>query len=257
MFESIGLGGFLDSLSNTEKFTFISLWIASIGAVVAIRKEQKERQLREREYVDKIRLSAGATITKLDKWKRIAMMFFEDIQPILIDANTFLSKSKDPTEVRDFLWREISKARVTLTHKFYEEQTQIGYSELYIYDPALVTLFDEAMDLIEKTINVTTYLVLKDMQNDIMDLWDQNNGKNEVRNISYNVLAESTFRHSESCKKYLMAISSAFQEEVIQLIKASDQQIFKKEITIKSPKLVLPPFSSFGDSMRNEVIIFK
>jgi hypothetical protein len=240
MIESTGLGGFLDSLSNTEKLTFISVWIAFIGALVAFYKDQKERRLKEREYVDKIRLSAGATITKLEKLKRIAMMFFEDIQPILTDTSTFFSKSKDPVEVRDFLWREIINARLTMTHKLYEEQTQIGYSELYLYDPELVALFYEAMDRIEKAINEAIYLMNNDIQNDIRNFWDRNTDKNEI-NIPDNVLLATTIMRSHQCREYIMEVSSAYKEEVLRLIKASDPQIFKKEISISSPEQVLPP----------------
>ncbi len=73
----------------SDILTSASILIAACGLMYTLFKD---RQLRKREYSDKIRRAAAETVVSLERWKELALRFYSAIQPLITDADVMLTR---------------------------------------------------------------------------------------------------------------------------------------------------------------------
>jgi len=217
-------------ISVGNLLTTISV-IVAIASLLVIWK--KDRQLRKREYADRIRHAAARTATALDRLRILALRFYEDIQPLLTDADVLLTKDTDPISTRDFLWRNLVAARATSSQRISDEKVEIEYVDLYGYDPRIQPSFTSVVRRL-KTADQNSYdQLLQLTQQDILRMesvrppYESAQLGNALRATCSKVVAE--------LERKLEGILVPFRQEMIDLISASDDSIVGKKLTLLSP----------------------
>lgn len=121
-----------------------ALTIAVSAATLAYTR-RKDRLLREREYADRIRHAAGLTIARLERWQRIVISIFDEIQPAFVDVDRWAVAGKDLELISDYLWKELSKARAQAAQRIMEEEIELSYLDLYSYDRGVHERFNHVI----------------------------------------------------------------------------------------------------------------
>lgn len=109
----------------------------------------RDRALRLKEYADRIRHGAALIVVKADRWREIASHFFDELRPVIIDADTKLRS--DPVDaIRDFWWKEVSLVYANARKAILDEEIENAYLDFYGYDPSVRDPFFSAMNELRK-----------------------------------------------------------------------------------------------------------
>jgi hypothetical protein len=57
---------------------------------------------------DDLELVSGG---RLDRWRKLALQLYDNIEPLITDADTMLVEGEDLVKTRDYLWRGIVECR--------------------------------------------------------------------------------------------------------------------------------------------------
>jgi hypothetical protein len=213
-----------------------------VSIVALLYAWYKDRLLKKKEYADRVRRAASLVTAKLERWRELALRFFEDIQPLITDADMMLTKEQDTIAARDFLWRGLVAAHAESSRRILDEQIEISYSELYGYDSRIRLLFSGTIQLL-KQIEASMYnKVLYATQANVLNL-------EKAKSQIYSAQLGNTLR--DSCGNIALELETAmdnvlnpFREEIMKFIEASDSDIVNKRVDISSPDKVLPTFEA-------------
>lgn len=221
------------SFSFKEILTVVSILVSILVLLYAWRKD---RVLKKKEYADRIRHASGLVTAKLERWRELALRFFDDVQPLITDADTMLIKEQKAILTRDFLWRGLVTARAASTRRILEEQIEIAYADLYGYDARIRTLFTSAVHLLREIDESTFGEVLEETQANVLNL---SGAEGEVQSAHLgNALRETCADLASQLGSKLDEVLVPFREEMIKLIEANDSDIFNKRVEISSPEKV-------------------
>jgi hypothetical protein len=215
--------------------TAVSIIVSIIALLYAW---YKDRLLRKKEYADRIRRATSLVTAKLERWKELALRFFEDIQPLITDTDMMLTKEQNNIAARDHLWRGLVATHAESTRRILDEQIEISYSELYGYDSRIRLLFIGTIQLLKQIEHSTFTKVLYATQANVAKL-------ETVKGQIYSAQLGNTLRYS--CGNIALELGTAiddvlnpFRAEIMKLIEASDSDIVNKRVYISSPDKVLP-----------------
>jgi hypothetical protein len=204
----------------------------------------KDRQLRKKEYADKIRNSSGKIISKLDRWKELLLHFFDDIQPIITEIDGFLVQKGDVTEARDRLWIGLHRARAKTFQRIMNEQIEMAYADLHGYDPRIQELFTktvEKMKSIDIELNKNFLYV---SQREVLRLKERKrplkSGQlgNQLRTISDIYLQQYRIEMNK--------VIIPFSLEMMKLIKLTDDKIVDRDIEIPDISKIFNPIADLS-----------
>src|ERR1035438_5975813 len=152
--------------------TAASVIIAATGLLFTMRQANL---LRRKEYADRIRKSASETSAALDRWKTLCLRMYEDIQPLLTDADMELVETGDLVITRDHLWRSLVGVRAKATERITAEKIETAYASLYGYDARIYGLFTAVTESI-RAIDEDAYAnLLAETQDDVVHMKSENN----------------------------------------------------------------------------------
>lgn len=215
--------------------TIVSLALSVIALIVTINRDQ---ELKRKEYADRIRRSASTTVAKLNRWRDLTVQFFDEIQPLITEADMLLVKDKNVLTARDTFWKGLGEARIKIAQRIIEEQIEIAYVELYGYDPRIQTLFTEVIDRL-KIIDLNFFQqALYSTQNEILGLRAQK--KPYVSAQLGNQLRNTCYEISSECKRLMDDAIEPFGKEMIALIGSDDKKIVERKITVRSVSTLYP-----------------
>jgi hypothetical protein len=216
-------------VSIGDLLTIISIVISIIALLVAW---SKDRELKRTEYADKIRQAAALVTAKLERWRELSLCFFDDIQPLITEADVALVKGQGVVNVRDSFWHELAHIRTTLLQRIIDEQIQIAYADLYGYDPRIRVLFSEAirrLKLIDQSVyEQTLYLT----QADVLGLQSAPQPFNSAQ--LGNALRNTCYYLAITCDRLFGESIAPFNKEMLKLIEAKDHQIVERNVKILS-----------------------
>jgi hypothetical protein len=205
----------------------ISLFGAFVGLLIA---SYKDRQLRRKEYADRIRRAAGAIIAKLERWKELSLRFFEDIQPLLTDTDITLMEKKDIIATRDYLWRNLVALRATSSQRIVDEEIEIAYADLYGYDSRIQALYVNSVRQL-KTIDADIFeRVLADTQADVLKLKEEQKPIHSAR--LGNALRATCANLFTELEGELDKVFEEFRQQMVKLIEADDKRIVEKTVNV-------------------------
>lgn len=112
-----------------------------VSVVALIRAWRLDIRARERLVADRIRNAAALTLGRLERRKELALWYYDEIQPYLIEVSDSLQDSFDVATARDLLWQRLMTARQSSAERILKEDVEGSYVELYAYQPRLFGTF--------------------------------------------------------------------------------------------------------------------
>lgn len=232
-------------ISIGDLLTAVTIIVSIVALIIAWYKDQ---QLKRKEYADKIRRSAGTIIAKLERWKELSLSFFDEVQPIITDADALIVKEQETTIVRDTLWRNVVALRAMALKRILDEQVEIAYADLYGYDPRIQLLFSGALRRLRIVDREIYNLFMMLTQQDVLVL---NHQRKPYRSAQLgNRLRDTNYKLSQEHAKLMDGIISSFRNEIIKLIRATDNEIVKRQIEISPVNKIYPSMKKILENNR-------
>ena len=126
------------TIKASEILTALSILIAILGLTTTLWKGMRDRNDAE---ADKIRGAAARGLSKLERWCRLALWYYEDVRPLFVQTSELLSTEFDVFKARDFLWGALDAARVKSVERILAESIESAYVELSSYLPGAYDIF--------------------------------------------------------------------------------------------------------------------
>lgn len=216
---------YTDIISLFSSIIALSSVIIAVGAF--LYSLWKDRQLKRKEYAERIRIAAGLVIAKIERWSELALGFFNEIQPTIVDAHTFrfavAEEGASLNAARKTLYSGLVSKRAENLKKINEEQIEIAYSDLYGYDPKIQNLFDQTIKKLKYIDRRIYRSLILSTQDDI---------KNCDRNELGDVLRTTADMHSYECEYLMIDVTKTFSDKMMNLIIAKDNEIYNKSVDI-------------------------
>ena len=215
-----------------DVLTAVSVLVALCGFLYAWAKD---RRLKRREYADRIRRAAAETVVALDRWRQLAVELYDDIQPLLTDADQSAFKYRDldkknVIQVRDALWRELFVARAASSKRILDERIESAYLNLYGYEPRVQALYDSATASLKWTSEEAFSDLLYKTQANVLELTGAT--KQLASAELGNALRLTTSVIASALSKTTGLIVDTFRREMLRLIDATDAEIVNKSVRV-------------------------
>ena len=204
----------------------VSVIIAAAGLLFTMRQANL---LRRKEYADRIRKAASETSAALDRWKTLCLRMYEDVQPLLTDADMELVKTGKRVTTRDQLWRALDEARAKATERITAEKIETAYASLYGYDAQIHRLFAAVSKSI-RAIDENAYGdLLKETQHYVMHM-ESKDGTFKSAALG-NLLRETCADLQSGLSHSLDVAITPCADWLLSIIEAADIEIVNKRIT--------------------------
>lgn len=222
-----------------EVFRLIPMTAVLVSILTLLASLRKDRNLRTKEYADRVRRSAALVAARADRWRQLSLSLFQDIQVPITEADTMLTEEGDIRRVRDFFWRELYVAQRAIAGKLTGEQIEIAYVDLFGYDSRIHEQFSTLIKRLAAIDLVVFRTLLARTQDDILAEYNE---KGEYTSAQLgNQLRATTKAISLWCEELMLGILDAFRDEMAKIVGAKDREIARREIKIRSSSEV------FGD----------
>ncbi len=217
-------------LTVGDLLTALAIIVSAIGILAELRKD---RELKRKEIADRVRKSAGLIVAKVDRWKQLSRHLFDEIHPLITDADALLVKEGDIVKVRDYFWRELSTLRADITKRIMEEQIEVAYSDLYGYDPRVHELFNGVVDRLRRVDDRVFIGLLHQTQEEILsrEEYPQPFSSAELGNS----LRSRSKLFAGRAHDLMESILAPFRAEMARLVYASDDDIASRRIQFLLP----------------------
>jgi hypothetical protein len=205
--------------------TAFSVLVALAGLLIALLNE---RGARRREYADRIRRAAARCVAALERWSAIIGGFYDDIQPLITETDSYLVRTQDITATRDRLWRELVAIRARTLHRVFAEKVEIAYAGLYGYDARVEALYKTASVALQTAESDGFHDLLEETQQAVMCRPESGNESAELGND----LREIAYVQARRANTTITAALEPFRAAMLMLLNAEDRQLVKKQIKL-------------------------
>jgi hypothetical protein len=222
------------SISRELKIDNISLIIALATLFVTI---YKEIQTRKQTRAEAVRGAAAKTLSKLQRWRELALWYYSDVQPLFVTSSEMLLTDFNVQKARDFLWTNLASVRIKSAERITDECLEQSYVELSSYYPGMYEVFSKTLQTM-KAVDEGRYADLQEVcQADVL-------GTGKVDPKQYfsaslgNKLRTSCGAVRQLSEQQLTMIAEPIQNALVQIIKMTDSQLAgkKPQIQIGSPQ---------------------
>lgn len=225
--------GLLIELGNSIIATIIATVPIIVSVVALLISWNKDRQLKKKEYADRIRNAAGDVAAKLERRKELFLSFFDGIQPLITDTDIKLAKTQNVIATRDFLWRELVSAQAKYLERISDEQIEVAYKDLYGYDPRIQELYVRAIVGLKRIDRVVSTRLLYGTQGIVLNLSESK--KPYLSAQLGNALRISCSSIALEAENLIDGIITPFRNQIIGLIGAKDSEIVNRQVNINTP----------------------
>lgn len=125
-----------------ELLTALTVLISFVALLTTLWKEIHANRSTQ---VDRIRAAAAKTLGKLERWRDLALWYYEDIQPLFVATSNMLAQEFDVAKARDYLWSELGAARNKSKQRIVDESIETAYVELASYFPGIYQVFSTTL----------------------------------------------------------------------------------------------------------------
>jgi hypothetical protein len=131
------------SIKVGDLLTSVSILVSVLALVITLGKD---REVRRKEQADKVRSVASRTLGKMERWSKLALFYFDEVDPLFVQTSEMVAaKNSELPAARDYLWRELKRARIHAEERKLDEELENAYVELFSYHPCVRTLFVETL----------------------------------------------------------------------------------------------------------------
>jgi hypothetical protein len=210
---------FLPQIKVTDLLTSVSVFCA---AITLIYTWSKDRDIRAKEYADKIRSAASITLSKVDRCQSLFQSITDLVQPAITEVDALMVETNDTVKCRDLLWKRLHELRSSIMEKFRDEQIEVAYAPLFVYNPYIYDLFEDAMRA-AKAAETAAFVILQEKcQTAILHL--------DAPNASTAVLGNAL---REICGEHVLQSNDKFR------LALSEVRVFLKLILSMTDKQIL------------------
>jgi hypothetical protein len=235
-----------------DLLTSISVCLAILTLLIGL---WKERRLRQREYADRIRRAAARAIMGVSRRRKLALALYDEVQPIITDADIALVETQDQERVRDKLWRDMLALRARNVERSLEEKLEGEYVDLYGYDESIQALFDRAISELDSLERESFHSFTDEAQVQLLALCKRpplpEVGLPKASGVGLpkagyfsaqlgNVLRDLRNAHAIRFEHESAVFVERFRREVLRLITASDRAILRHRVVLGSAPPVRP-----------------
>ena len=222
-----------------EVIKLIPMMAVFVSILTLLVSLHKDRNLRTKEYADRVRRSAALVAARADRWRQLSLSLFQDIQVPITEADSMLIEEGDIRRVRDFFWRELFVAQRAIAGKLTGEQIEIAYVDLFGYDSRIHELFSTLIKRLAVIDLVVFRTLLARTQDNILAEYNE---EGEYTSAQLGNQLRITAKTISLWREELMlGILDAFRDEMAKIVGANDREITRREIKIRSS------FEVFGD----------
>jgi hypothetical protein len=219
------------SIKFPDLLTGISVLVAFSGFLYTWIKD---RNLKRREYADRIRRAAAETVVALGRWRELALRLYDDIQPLVTetDVKAVKNQTEDPylTDVRDFFWHGLMAARAISSKRILDEKTESAYLNLYGYEPHVQSFYDSATNSLAAAEEILFWEMLQDTQTCVLALGKAAEPRTSAK--LGNQLRTIIYEHRDGLGAVTARTVETFRKEMLRLITSSDSDIVNKAVHI-------------------------
>ena len=184
-----------------------------------------DADLKKQQYADQIRHSASVVTAKIERWRPLADLYFQDIQSTIVDV----SEKVEATHVRQpanrMLFRGLVLAEAAASKRIADEQLEVAYIELYGYVPSLQKTFDttiQAIKVVEAQAHVDTVSVLQAKLATVLKL--------PTSILIGNTLRTSADEQRQRLRNQIESIANPLRERMLNLINLSNRDILNEKL---------------------------
>jgi hypothetical protein len=162
------------SLGNT-----LTLATIIISVITFYISWNRESEFSRRNQADQVRIAAAISISKIERWKEISLSFFDEAQSVFVEASEIVVKEPNTFNIigsRDFLWKEINRARIATKRYIINENIENAYSSLMAYYPASRIYFREVINSLNNAEDAMFEKLLKTEQGTILSFEGKKEG---------------------------------------------------------------------------------
>jgi hypothetical protein len=206
----------------------LAILVSMLAFLASLRKD---RNLRLKEYADRVRKSAAMVAARADRWKHLSLSLFQDIQVAITDADIILVKERDVRRADDFFWRELFIAQRAIARKLTDEQIEIAYADLFGYDTEIHDLFGALVERLAATDKKIFIELLRRSQDDFLSMHTEA-GIYAATELD-NRLRVTSRGIGMQCASLMDAALTEFRKEMVKIVNSTDRQIARKKIAIR------------------------
>lgn len=204
---------------------FIEITAAVIALSGLVYAWLKDLQLKRKTYADQIRNAAGEVIAKLERRKAIMLSFYQEIQPIITDADILFTETKNTTKTRDFFWKDTIVVFNNIRLRILDEKIEVAYVSLMGYQPSIMPFYQETIsqlvaiddDMRSAALNKTQRIIL-------------NQDKDKAQSaVLGNLLRGEIFVQNGEFENRITEAISKIVAHLTALIKKDDHTIYARE----------------------------
>jgi Caspase domain len=217
-------------VSAGDLLTVLSL----LGAISSFAISQaKDRQLRRKEFAERVRNAAAVTLAKLERWRDIALLKFRDVPPAVIGLLDGLSGANTLIDAREKLWKELFTIQSTGGHRISQEEIEIAYVGLYSYHPRVYESFGATISAMRR-LDEGVWLRFMESSQDAILAW-LGREKELQPTLLENQLRAACAKYEKQLRDDLDRIIEPMHRTLEQIISQSDLDIVKGKTVISTP----------------------
>lgn len=126
------------SISIGNILTIVTILVSVSALLISLAKD---RRTRERDLADTVRGAAARTLAKLERWQELALAYYEDVQPTLVETTELLARDFNPPAARDAMWRALENNRLSSLQRIRDEEIETAYVDLYAFNLSVYERF--------------------------------------------------------------------------------------------------------------------
>jgi hypothetical protein len=177
-------------------------------------------------HADKIRAAAANGLSKLERWCRLSLRYYADVQPILVEISEQLGDGFDVDKARDTLWKALTAARVTSVDRILAESIESAYVELSSVYPGAYGLFTYTLHSLENVDELAREDLLLCSQEDVTSYRDD--AETFTPAALGNSLRETCHDIQENVATEMERIAGPLRAFLVEIIKSSGSQILSR-----------------------------
>jgi hypothetical protein len=222
-------------LERKISFGDIITSVAVIVSALSLTWElAKHRDLDRKQQANEIRSSAAKTLAGLERWKNISLLIFEECQPLYVLTSERFKTSDDLVSARDYLYRSMIAAHLTVHQKLLDEKVEVSYVELFKYHPSIKVYFEIVINALNEREKYTFSRLLIDTQNRILSAESNEVKKNTA--ILGNDLREAANTVQIYYVSQINKILNPVEEYLSSLVLKSDRELLASS-NLRAPDL--------------------
>jgi hypothetical protein len=194
-----------------------------VSVLTLVNTLSRDRTARESEQAIKVRTTAAAAVTRLDRWQALQVSRYNELQLTAIELSELFQEKRDAILTRDALWKKVVESRSRVARQILDEQLGTGYSDLIAYFPAARPKYIAAFAELAKVEEQNTGDFLSEAEQAIINL-RRANSTHQTADLG-NTLRAVAMLHEASLKERSDKVLKPVREYLLEVIASDNERL--------------------------------